>query len=71
MKIDTIRLTRSSELKQMRLDRNVGKVQLSELSGLHLATIYRIESGLIGWNVDSEIIYIETLKKCNVIKNSI
>lgn len=51
------------ELKQMRVDLNISKNKLSELSGLHLATIYRIESGTIGWNVDSEFIYYETLYK--------
>lgn len=62
MNINPIRLQRANELKQMRIELNITRHKLSELSGLHLATIYRIESGTIGWNVDSELIYFETLK---------
>lgn len=63
MNISPIRLKRAAELKQMRLDLNITRNKLSTLSGLHLATIYRIESGTIGWNVDSEFVYFLTLKK--------
>lgn len=62
MNINPIRKKRAFELMQMRLDAKITRNKLSTLSGLHLATIYRIESGEIGWNVDSEFIYFQTLK---------
>lgn len=66
MNINQLRQQRSAELKKMRTDKNVGKFEMSQLSGLHPATIYRIESGEVSWNIDTEIIYIETLKKINL-----
>lgn len=67
MNINPIRKQRSFELMQMRLEAKITRNKLSTISGLHLATIYRIESGDIGWNVDSEFIYFLTLK--NYIEN--
>jgi predicted transcriptional regulator len=43
----------------------ITKSDLSRKSGLSRACIDRIESGIKPWNVDSEIIYIETLNKTN------
>lgn len=61
MDIIAIRKNRANELRQMRLEKNISQEKLSEISGLHRATIVRIESGLIGWNIDSELIYFATL----------
>jgi transcriptional regulator with XRE-family HTH domain len=63
MDLNPIRKKRADELKQMRLEKNISQEKLSEISGLHRATIARIESGRIGWNVDSEFVYFETLNK--------
>jgi DNA-binding XRE family transcriptional regulator len=65
MKIDPIRKKRAYELKQARIEKGINRVELSELSGLSRTTIIRIETGSIGWNVDSEIIYFETIKAIN------
>lgn len=70
MNINPIRKKRAFELMQIRLDAKITRHKLSILSGLHLSTIYRIESGEIGWNVDSEFIYFETLKKYMNDKNN-
>lgn len=61
MNLHPIRKKRALELKQMRLDRHITQMELSALSGLTQATISRIETGEIGWNIDSELIYFETL----------
>lgn len=61
--LNLVRLKRSAELKQMRLGASIGKTQMSQLSGLHLATIYRMESGYVQWHIDSEIIYINAIEK--------
>jgi len=61
MKLDPIRKQRASELKQMRLEKGINRVELAALSGLSRTTIIRIETGSIGWNVDSEIIYFQTI----------
>lgn len=63
MDINSARKKRGFELKQMRLECNITQVELSTISSLTQATISRIESGTIGWNIDSELIYFETLKK--------
>jgi len=61
MNINPIREKRAHELKQMRIEKNISQEKLSEISGLHRATIARIESGKIGWNIDSELVYFTTL----------
>lgn len=61
--LNLVRLNRSAQLKQMRLSASIGKTEMSQLSGLHLATIYRIESGDVQWHIDSEIIYVNTIEK--------
>lgn len=62
MNVHPVRIKRASELKQMRLEKGITQMELMAISGLTQATISRIETGKIGWNVDSEIIYFETLK---------
>lgn len=62
MDINPIRKKRAVELKQMRIEKCVNRKQMSEISGLSRTTIIRIENGRIGWNIDSELIYFETLK---------
>jgi DNA-binding XRE family transcriptional regulator len=62
MNIEAIRVKRGLELKAFRLEVGLTQLKLSELSGLTRSTIIKIETGLIGWNVDSEILYFETLK---------
>lgn len=59
--INEARLTRSRELKKLRTDVKMNIKTLSEMSGLHFTTIYRIESGL-AWNIDSEIVYKHTIE---------
>lgn len=61
MNLHPARKRRATELKKMRLEVGITQVELSALSGLTQATISRIETGEIGWNIDSEIIYFETL----------
>jgi len=63
MDINPIRQKRADELRQIRIEKNISQERLSEISGLHRATIVRIESGKIGWNIDSELVYFETLKR--------
>lgn len=70
MKIDPIRKKRSEELRQMRLDKGVSQEYVSTISGLSRTTIIRIENGTIGWNIDSEILYFETLKNTVVSKTA-
>jgi transcriptional regulator with XRE-family HTH domain len=65
MNINSIRKQRASELKNFRLENNLSRQALQRLSGLSRTTIIRIENGTIGWTVDSEIIYFETLKNYN------
>lgn len=64
MDISPARLRRSKELKAFRKEVGLTQVKLSELSGLTRTTIVAIEKGTIGWNVDSELLYFETLKSC-------
>lgn len=71
MKIEPIRKQRAAELKQLRIEKGVNRVQLQQLSGLSRTTIIRIENGTIGWNVDSEIIYFETLKQYEKTQSSL
>lgn len=61
MDVCAIRKKRGLELKEFRIEKNLSIDTLSKLSGLHRATIYRIESGET-WNIDSEIIYFETVR---------
>jgi DNA-binding XRE family transcriptional regulator len=68
MKIDPIRKKRAGELRQLRIEKGINRVELSTLSGLSRTTIIRIETGTIGWNIDSEIIYFETIM--NYLKNN-
>ena len=60
--IQSLRAERSVGLKKMRTDKGITRKQLSDYSNLHLCTIYRIESGETSYNIDSEIIYIESIK---------
>lgn len=62
MDIIAIRKERAKILKEYRIEIGLTKTELSNLSGLHRTTIDSIESGTIGWNIDSELIYFETLK---------
>jgi transcriptional regulator with XRE-family HTH domain len=63
MNIDPLRRKRAMELKLMRVQKKLTQDKLSELSGLDKKTISNLESGESGWNVDSEIMYLEGLKK--------
>lgn len=62
MNIDQERQRRGLELKVMRIKKMITQDDLSKLSGLTKKTIGKIERGDTGWNIDSEIIYLETLK---------
>lgn len=68
--IDYERAKRSAELLALRTNKGIGKVELSVYSGLHLATIYRLESGKIGWKIDSEIIYREAINRYDTLTKS-
>lgn len=70
MDIKAIRKKRAYELKQMRIEKNLSIDELSKISGLSRATIYRIEGGTIGWNVDSELIYFRTLENYILISKT-
>ena len=63
MNIDPIRRQRAMELKLMRIQKHLTQEKLSKLSGLDKKTISNLESGESSWNVDSEIMYLEGLKK--------
>jgi DNA-binding XRE family transcriptional regulator len=65
MDISPIRLKRASELRSFRKEVGITQEQLAVKSGLTRATVIAIEKGTIGWNVDSEILYFETLKQWN------
>lgn len=67
MDINPIRIKRGNELKSYRKEIGITQLELSIRSGLTRATIIAIERGTIGWNVDSEILYFETLKSINKI----
>jgi len=62
MNVNEIRKRRADELKAFRLEKGMSKALLQRSSGLSKMTINRIESGTIGWNIDSEMIYFETVK---------
>jgi DNA-binding XRE family transcriptional regulator len=61
-KLSKERKVRALALRQVRLKRGMSKISLSRKSGLTRWTIDRIEAGEKSWNIDSEIIYTETLK---------
>lgn len=63
MNIDPLRKNRAMELKLMRIRKQLTQEKLSELSGLDKKTISNLENGESGWNIDSEIMYLEGLKK--------
>lgn len=62
MNVLAARKKRAFELKQIRLEKGISRKTLAKISGLSRTTIIRIENGTIGWNIDSEIIYFETLR---------
>lgn len=62
MDIYSIRVKRGFELKAFRKESGITQLRLAQLSGLTRQTIINIEKGTIGWNIDSEILYFETLK---------
>lgn len=63
------RKERANELKQLRIKAGLSQVRVFELSGLTTKTIHTIECGEKSWNIDSEIIYINTI--LNFIKNQV
>lgn len=67
-RMTTIRLLRAWELKSFRKQSGITQEILSQLSGLSRQTIINIEKAKIGWNVDSEILYFEAIKKYNLDK---
>lgn len=56
------RKQRALQLRSLRLSAKFTKSAFSRKSGLSRPCIDRIESGKNSWDVDSEIIYIESLK---------
>lgn len=53
---------RARSFKEMRVKSGFTKIQLSRISGLHRASIDRIESGSKPWSVDSELIYLDSIR---------
>ena len=64
--LTSIRIKRAEYLRSTRIESNITKSDLSRKSGLSRKCIDRIESGIKPWNVDSELIYIETLNKSSL-----
>lgn len=64
-----LRKVRGERLKKYRLAANVSKSELSRRSGLARQTIDKIESGEEGWLIDSELVYLQYLKKTNAKGN--
>lgn len=61
--IDRIRKLRALQIKQLRTEKKLTQDELAKLSGVDRKTIMSMESGENGWNVDSEILILEALKK--------
>lgn len=70
MDVNEILKKRAYELKQFRIEKKLSIDELSKLSGLSRATIYRIENGTIGWSVYCEIVYFKTLEEYIVISKA-
>lgn len=62
MNIEAIRKLRGLRIRQLRKDNNLTQDELAKLSGVARQTIITIEAGENSWNVDSEILILETLK---------
>lgn len=63
MNAEPVRKLRSRELRNLRIQCRLSQTQLALLSGLKQCTISRIEKGKDSWNVDSEILYREGIRK--------
>ena len=63
MNIDAIRKLKALRIKQLRIEKKLTQDELSKLCGVDRKTIGHIESGEKGWNIDSEILILEALKK--------
>jgi len=62
------RKQRGLELKELRCQSGLSQTQLAKISGLGQNTISQIESAKIGWSVNVEIIYVETINEYNLSK---
>lgn len=66
--IHLLRKQRGIELKELRCESGLNHSQLSALSGISRTTISKIENAKIGWSVNVEIIFVETIKTYNLSK---
>jgi len=62
MTVIELRQKRGKELKGLRTQKKITKVKLSQLTGMHRATITNMEKGKTNWTIDSELIYLGALK---------
>jgi DNA-binding XRE family transcriptional regulator len=60
--LSTLRIKRALQLRAFRIQSKMTKSALSRKSGLCRNCINAIESGSKPWNIDSELIYLESLK---------
>jgi transcriptional regulator with XRE-family HTH domain len=56
MDIETQRLQRAKELRLMRKLSGLTQEGLSSVSGVRQATISKIETGKVSWNIDTELL---------------
>lgn len=63
MNVLILRKQRGQQLKELRLSKKVTILALSKETGMHRSTISNIEKGGNSWSVDSELIYLEGLKR--------
>lgn len=57
------RQLRGAKLKKLRLLKGVTKTYVSTITGLARQTITSIETGQECWNIDSEIIYLDGVRR--------
>lgn len=63
MNIAAIRENRAKALKKLRKEAKMTQKQVREKSTLSRMTVTNIERGTRQWGIDSEILYMEALKK--------
>jgi DNA-binding XRE family transcriptional regulator len=59
--LSSLRIKKALQLRALRMQSKMTKSALSRKSGLNRNTIDRIESGSGPWNVDSELIYLDSI----------
>jgi hypothetical protein len=59
--LHSLRKERAIKLRKMAIDAGLTQVKIFELSGLRTNTIRTMWTGNNSWNIDSEIIYINTI----------